>query len=193
MNPNHSQARGAVSLRLFDLHECQEIVEKLAKLETWTEALIRESAEEKDYSDVISPTARSASLPSSEQVAWLYSEFERRIDLQVKPLVKKLWQLDLTKQSDTQLLKYEVGGHYRPHRDTGADLEKRLFSVVCYLNDDFEGGRTLFPPLEYAVTPIAGLAVLFPSHYLHGSEPVTKGRKFVLVSWLDGPVPVKWI
>ncbi len=193
MASNHVQTHGVVSLRLFEPQECQEILEKLAQLETWTAALIREASQEKDYSDVISPAARSASLPSSEQVAWLYSEFERRIDLLVKPLVQKIWQLNLTKQSDTQLLKYEVGGHYRPHRDTGADLEKRLFSVVCYLNDDFEGGRTLFPPLEYAVTPSAGLAVLFPSTYLHGSEPVTKGRKFVLVSWLDGPVPVKWI
>lgn len=193
MAPNHVQTHRVASLRLFEPHECQEILGKLAQLETWTEALIREASKEKDYSDVISPTARSASLPSSEAVAWLYSEFERRIDLLVKPLVQKLWQLNLTKQSDTQLLKYEVGGHYRPHRDTGADLEKRLLSVVCYLNDDFEGGRTLFPPLEYAVTPSAGLAVLFPSTYLHGSEPVTKGRKFVLVSWLDGPLPVKWI
>jgi predicted 2-oxoglutarate/Fe(II)-dependent dioxygenase YbiX len=64
---------------------------------------------------------------------------------------------------------------------------------VCYLNDDFEGGRTLFPALDYAVTPEAGRAVLFPSTYLHGSEPVIKGRKFVLVSWIDGPVAVKWI
>jgi hypothetical protein len=190
---NDAQTHGVVSLRLFDPHECQEIVRKLEQLESWTEALIREASREKDYRDVISPAARSASLPSSAHVAWLYSEFERRIDLLVKPLVQKLWQLNLSKQSDTQLLKYEVGGHYRPHRDTGADLEIRMFSVVCYLNDDFEGGRTLFPPLEYAVTPGAGLAVLFPSHYLHGSEPVTKGRKFVLVSWLDGPVPVKWI
>ena len=187
------QARGVVSLRLFNPHECREIVGRLEQLGNWTEALIREPAEEKDYNDVVSPAARSASLPSSEHVAWLYSEFERRIDLQIKPVVKKLWQLDLNRQSDTQLLKYEIGGHYRPHRDTGADLEKRLFSVVCYLNDDFEGGRTLFPPLQYAVTPAAGLAILFPSTYLHGSEPVTQGRKFVLVSWLDGPVPIKWI
>ena len=193
INLTLAQTRGVVSLRLFDPHECREIVKRLEQLGNWTEALIREPAKEKDYNDVISPAARSASLPSSEQVAWIYSEFERRIDLQIKPVVKKLWQLDLNRQSDTQLLKYEIGGHYRPHRDTGADLEKRLFSVVCYLNDDFEGGRTLFPPLQYAVTPAAGLAILFPSTYLHGSEPVTQGRKFVLVSWLDGPVPIKWI
>ena len=82
------QTRGVVSLRLFDPHECREIVGRLEELGNWTEALIREPAEEKDYNDVVSPAARSASLPSSEHVAWLYSEFERRIDLQIKPVVK---------------------------------------------------------------------------------------------------------
>jgi predicted 2-oxoglutarate/Fe(II)-dependent dioxygenase YbiX len=61
------------------------------------------------------------------------------------------------------------------------------------LNDDFTGGRTLFPTLNYATTPAAGQAIIFPSNYLHGSEPVSRGKKFVLVSWIDGPVPIKWI
>ena len=186
------RSQGVVSLRLFNPSECQEIVEKLAQLENWNEALVRH-ANGRGYDDVRNPDVRLASMPNSADVAWLYHEFELRIDKQIKPLVRKHWKLSLDKQSDTQLLKYEAGGHYRPHRDTGTDLEKRLFSVICYLNEDFEGGRTLFPPLDYAVTPAAGLAVVFPSTYVHGSEPVTTGRKLVLVSWLDGPVPIKWL
>ena len=187
------KANRVVSVRLFDTTECQKIVEKLDQIEDWHEALVRHQSQGKNYDDVMNPNIRIASLPNTADVAWLYREFEMRIDSLVKPLVLKLWKLNLDKQSDTQLLKYEAGGHYRPHLDTGIDLEKRLFSVICYLNDDFEGGRTLFPPLDYAVTPTAGLSVVFPSTYLHGSEPVTAGRKIVLVSWLDGPVPVKWI
>jgi predicted 2-oxoglutarate/Fe(II)-dependent dioxygenase YbiX len=41
--------------------------------------------------------------------------------------------------------------------------------------------------------PQAGQAILFPSNYLHGSEPVISGKKFVIVSWIDGPVPIKWL
>ena len=187
------QTKGVISLRLFETSECQAIVQKLMHLETWNQALIREERNGHDYSDVKNPALRSATLAQSDDVAWLYREFELRIHQLIKPVVSDLWKIDLKAQSGTQLLKYEVGDHYKPHLDTGVDLEQRYFSVLCYLNDDFQGGRTLFPTLDYAVTPVAGQAVLFPSMYRHGSEPITSGRKFVLVSWIDGPVAIKWI
>lgn len=187
------QTQGVITFRLFDTSECREIVRKLTQLETWNQALIREQSNGDEYTDVKNPAHRSASLAKSEDVAWLYREFELRIHSLVKPVVQDLWKIDLSDQSDTQLLKYEAGDHYLPHLDTGVDLEQRYFSVLCYLNDDFQGGRTLFPTLDYAVTPSAGQAVLFPSMYRHGSEPVISGRKFVLVSWIDGPVAIKWI
>lgn len=193
MIPYERQTQGVVSLELFDPTECRKIVGRIEQLEGWTAALIREGLEGEDYYNVTRKDVRSANILNSVHVGWLYREFEQKIDSLVKPLVKQLWKLDLSSQSGTQLLKYEAADHYRPHRDTGVDLEQRYFSVVCYLNDDFEGGRTLFPTLDYAVTPEAGHAVLFPSTYLHGSEPVINGRKFVLVSWIEGPVPVKWI
>ena len=193
MIPYKKHTQGVVSLRLFDPAECRKIVKRVEQLEGWTAALIREGSEGGEYNNVTRPDVRVANILNSVHVGWLYREFEQKIDSLVKPLVRQLWNLDLSSHSGTQLLKYEAAGHYRPHRDTGVDLEQRYFSVVCYLNDDFEGGRTLFPTLDYAVTPDVGNAVLFPSTYLHGSEPVINGRKFVLVSWIDGPVPVRWI
>lgn len=193
MTSYREETQGVVSLRLFDPADCREILERVSKLKEWNAALIREGLEDGDYGNVTKPDERSAHILNSVHADWLYSEFEQKIFTLAKPLVQKLWDLDLNSCSGTQLLKYEAAGHYRPHRDTGVDLEQRYFSVVCYLNDDFDGGRTLFPALDYAVTPEAGRAVLFPSTYLHGSEPVIKGRKFVLVSWIDGPVPIKWI
>jgi Rps23 Pro-64 3,4-dihydroxylase Tpa1-like proline 4-hydroxylase len=193
MIPRYEQTHRLISLRLFEAIECEEIVGKLSQIKNWKDALVRDESRREDYSDVKNPDIRSASMPNTEEVVWLYRKFEQRIDSLVKPLVQKVWKLNLDRQSDTQLLKYEAGGHYRPHKDTGIGLEKRYLSVVCYLNDDFEGGRTLFPTLGQAVTPQAGQAVLFPSMYLHGSEPVISGRKYVLVSWIDGPVPIKWI
>jgi hypothetical protein len=193
MIPYKEQTHGVVSLRLFDPAECRKILGRIEHLEGWTAALIREGLAGGAFGNVPKPDDRSANILNSVHVEWLYREFEQKIDSLVIPLVHQLWKLDLSNQSGTQLLKYEAADHYRPHRDTGVDLEQRYFSVVCYLNDDFEGGRTLFPTLDYAVTPDAGCAVLFPSNYLHGSEPVISGRKFVLVSWIDGPAPVRWI
>jgi len=187
------ERQGVVSLRLFEPGECRKLVEKIDHLEGWSAALIREATEDEDYNNVTRRDVRSANIMASAQVEWLYRAFEQKIDSLVKRLVQQLWKLDLSGQSGTQLLKYEPGDHYQPHRDTGVDLEERYFSIVCYLNDDFEGGRTLFPTIDHAVIPAAGVAVIFPSIYLHGSEPVINGRKLVLVSWIDGPVPIRWI
>ena len=109
------------------------------------------------------------------------------------PLVNQHWQVNLANHSGTHILKYGPADHYVPHLDTGPGFEDRYFSVVCYLNDDFSGGLTSFPGLDYAATPETGKAIVFPSNYLHCSEPVISGEKIVMVSWINGPTPVKWI
>jgi hypothetical protein len=193
MSTHKEVSQGVVSLRLYEPAECNTIVEGLQKLDGWNAALIREADEGGSYSIVSRPDVRSAFTPNSLDVESLYEGFEMKLDLLVKPLIRRLWTLDLSTHSGTHVLKYEAADHYRPHRDTGLGFEGRYFSVVCYLNDDFAGGRTLFPTLNYAVTPQAGQAILFPSNYLHGSEPVISGQKFVIVSWIEGPMPIKWL
>jgi predicted 2-oxoglutarate/Fe(II)-dependent dioxygenase YbiX len=193
MIPYKEQSQGVVSLQLYESVECKRMVERIEQLEGWIAARIREAREDGNYSSVARSDIRSASTLTSSQVESLYCDFEQKLDSIVKPLVRRLWKLDLRSHSGTHLLKYEAADHYLPHRDTGLGFEERYFSVVCYLNDDFAGGRTLFPTLDYAATPEAGRAILFPSTYLHGSEPVISGRKFVLVSWIEGPVPIKWL
>ena len=193
MSAHKEESHGVVSLWLYEPAECKLIVEGLQKLDGWNAALIREAQEGENYNIVARSDVRSASTPNSPAVEKLYDEFEMKLDLLVKPLVLKLWELDLRNHSGTHLLKYEAADHYQPHRDTGLGFDARYFSVVCYLNADFTGGRTLFPTLNYAVTPEAGKAIIFPSNYLHSSEPVIEGRKFVLVSWIEGSAQVKWI
>ncbi len=83
----------------------------------------------------------------------------------IKPLIKRIFGVSLSKHVDTQILRYPPGGHYIPHQDVGSDLLDRYFTVVCYLNDDFEGGRTWFPSLNYSVVPQAGKAVFFPASF----------------------------
>ena len=41
--------------------------------------------------------------------------------------------------------------------------------------------------------PLCGKAVIFPSTYLHRAEPVTRGRKYVIVSRLTGRQPIRRI
>lgn len=193
MSSHKEESQGVVSLRLYEPCECNAIVERIQTLDGWDAALIREAQEGGSYNIVARPDVRSASTLNTPDVERLCDQFEKKIELLVKPLIRQLWKLDLRTHSGTHLLKYEAAGHYLPHKDTGLGFEGRYFSVVCYLNDNFTGGRTLFPTLNYAVTPEAGRAILFPSDYLHGSEPIISGQKFAIVSWIEGPVPIKWL
>ena len=86
-----------------------------------------------------------------------------------------------------QFLKYDVGERYgyhvdmAPRRDTPE--HHRTHSIVLYLHEEFEGGRTIFP--HKAFKPKAGQALIFPSSwsYPHQCEEISSGTKLAAVTW----------
>lgn len=93
-----------------------------------------------------------------------------------------------------QLLRYDLGGKYGLHSDAEnfcADARRfyrfidRDFSMLIYLNDDYEGGGLNFKGLQFTYQPTAGDLVIFPSGHVfsHESLPITKGHKYALVTW----------
>jgi len=193
MRAYQEECAGVISVALYDVAESKAIVEELRCLEGWAPALVRRAQDAANYEILSRPEVRSASTITSPGSARIYYEFEARVHATVKPLIKQYWQLDLKDHAGTHILRYGPGDHYVPHYDTGLGFNHRYLSIVCYLNDDFEGGRTTFPGLDYQVTPEPGKAIIFPSNYLHGSEAVHSGEKFVMVSWVTGPAPVTWV
>lgn len=103
-----------------------------------------------------------------------------------------------------QCVRYSVGQEYQCHYDTLPDdseagraiLEdggQRKFTLLVYLNDDFEGGQTYFPLLDLLATPEKGHAVLFRNTdddgkvilgSFHAGLPVSKGVKYALNLWI---------
>jgi predicted 2-oxoglutarate/Fe(II)-dependent dioxygenase YbiX/peroxiredoxin len=85
----------------------------------------------------------------------------------------------------------ERGDYFRAHRDNeSASTSDRRFAVTLNLNDEYEGGELVFPeygPHRYA--PPAGGAVVFSCSLLHEALPVTKGRRFTLLTFLSAPAP----
>ena len=86
-----------------------------------------------------------------------------------------------------QFLQYREGQEYGWHTDANYNIEKisakRVMSVVTYLNNDFEGGKTEF--VDKARKPPVGSSLFFPSNWIfsHRAQPVTKGTKYALVTW----------
>ena len=72
----------------------------------------------------------------------------------------------------------------------------RKISTVHLLNDDFEGGEFVMYRLkngdsgviaEEIITPLkAGDCLIFPSCIMHTVKPVTKGKRYSIVSWYGG-------
>jgi len=66
----------------------------------------------------------------------------------------------------------------------------REYSALVYLNDDYEGGYTLFPDIEFGITPERGTLVVFKGGTLrHAVSKVTKGNRYTALSWLHPGAP----
>jgi len=94
------------------------------------------------------------------------------------------------KSEEFQINRYDENQEYKWHTDQGYNYLKkegmftRQFSIVVYLNDDFEGGETEF---QFAsVKPQKGACLIFPSNFMysHCARPVRNGVKYSCASWL---------
>lgn len=77
--------------------------------------------------------------------------------------------------------RYRPGQRFRHHTDGSFVRENGDFSrftLLVYLNEDFEGGHTRFTRTHIA--PSTGRALLFLHRIEHAGEAVTDGVKFVL-------------
>jgi len=93
--------------------------------------------------------------------------------------------------AEIQIVRYHVDGRYIDHRDSPASgATPRALSIVCYLNDDFTGGATVFVQPPVAISPLAGVAVVFLPVLLHRAEPVTAGTKYAITAWYHVPPAV---
>lgn len=187
------EAKGVLALTLYDARSSLSTINYLKKLNGWTAAEVRKMNRRGHYYSATEREYRSASILESPRAKKIYQVFDQKMDHLIKPLIKRVWRLSLPYHEGTQIIRYKRGGRYVAHADAGLDLEVRYFTVICYLNDDYEGGQTRFPSLNYATIPERGKAIVFPADYIHSAEPVISGEKYVLVAWTLGPVPVRWI
>ena len=184
---------GVHAIPLYRPQACKRILDRVKKLDNWEDAQVRTWEADNGFGSEFLPSARDACILPLSEGEDIYRNFDLKIDRIIKPFVSQQWRTNFSEHSGTQLVRYRTGGHYVAHKDAGLDYADRYFTILCYLNEDFEGGGTRFPSLKYTVSPQCGKAVVFPSNYAHQAEPVSHGEKYVLVAWLVGPAPIRWI
>ena len=84
------------------------------------------------------------------------------------------------------VVRWPIGTYMKPHVDDNNVHKPDVFAAMLYLNDDFEGGSTMFEDIE--VKPESGKLVIFSnSQHLHYVSKVDKSERFVLSFWYSRP------
>ena len=115
-------------------------------------------------------------------------EVDDKFFYKIQEIVKEKFKLTL-KYRETYKLGYYYGdekGFYIPHTDTQGDMQHRKISMVICLSkiDDYEGGIFKFINLKKDFKFDIGDTIIFDSNILHGVEPVTFGKRQVLISFM---------
>ncbi|MCB9746596.1 MAG: 2OG-Fe(II) oxygenase [Alphaproteobacteria bacterium] len=80
-----------------------------------------------------------------------------------------------------RVYRYQPGQYFKRHLDgayhRGAK-EFSIFTLLVWLNDDYQGGETRFGGLSFS--PTAGDALLFAHRQLHEGDTVLEGVKYML-------------
>ena len=93
-----------------------------------------------------------------------------------------------------QVLRYRPGQEYRPHFDAIPGFaNQRMLTMIVWLNEEYEGGETLFLKTGQRLRGKAGDALLFRNADEdgrrdeaagHAGLPVTKGEKLIASRWI---------
>jgi prolyl 4-hydroxylase len=175
------------------VQECLNFLNK-----EWCDFLIDVSKEKYQKMTVVGGEERNNGARIADGV-WLNNDSEA--SKVVRERISKVTNLPTENMENVHIVKYEVGGEYKPHFDyfnvkvNAKELERggqRIKSVLVYLNDDFEGGETQFPKLKLTVKPQIGKLIVWDNvsegkenpNSVHAGLPVTKGTKYIMIVWI---------
>jgi len=169
------------ALRAFSLLETVAIVAQADASPVWVRAVINANFD-------VDPNVRDAEILFEELHQPHARVYRERLARVTDDLAQRL--APGSKLVEVQLVRYQPGGRYVEHRDGPTPgAVQRTLSLVCYLNEGFEGGATTFTELDVSVKPAAGLLIAFPPELMHRADPVLDGRKYVITAWYHSGSP----
>lgn len=118
----------------------------------------------------------------------------------IKEKISKILNIHIKQIESLQGIKYISGQYFLPHRDGYEGIRKenltkesgnRIWSFLIYLNDDYEGGETGFPLLNFEIKPKKGMALMWHNlrengdlldESLHEGKLVVSGTKYIITT-----------
>jgi len=165
----------------LDSDTCNQVIAELSGIEVKDAAMGIDGAQ-KDH------TTRNTNVRFAGPDYWLGKDFES-FAMQANKECK--WEYHVTGRENIQFAEYGPEQHYAWHTDTFALSGKptdRKITVVCLLNDEFEGGQfqvRLYN--DYTASLEKGTIIAFPSILEHRVVPVTSGIRYSATMWFNGP------
>jgi PKHD-type hydroxylase len=165
----------------LDSDTCNQAVAELSGIEV-REAAMGIDGAEKDI------RTRNTNVRFAQPDFWLAKDFEI-FAAQANQICK--WDYHITGHENIQFAEYGPEQHYAWHTDTfalsGAPTDRKI-TVVCLLNDDFEGGQFQVRLYNDYTAPLEkGTIIAFPSILEHRVIPVTSGIRYSATMWFNGP------
>ena len=183
--------RIALLADVLDARECEELIERARpRLEAST---------------VVDPTSGKDIAASYRTSRGMF--FRLQEDAFIAGLDRRIseWMnLPLENGEGLQVLHYTKGGRTEPHCDflqpsnpanraSIARSGQRVSTFIAYLNDVESGGETVFPAIQWSVSPRRGCAVYFEYcnslgqvdvDTLHAGSPIVRGEKWIVTKWM---------
>lgn len=139
-----------------------------------------------------------------------YNKYNDKMSKKMIDFATEKWKTTFTKDRPSMLMVHPTGTYLKPHtdiltidyvnndpdRDDGPTQEEQLklypnlwdgyLAILCYMNDDFEGGYLYFPDFDYYLKPKKNSIIMFPGglHCVHGVTEITKGTRYTISQWV---------
>lgn len=167
-----------IPFRLFTLddflssRECEDLI-------IWSEQQGYEEAKVQIHGKQV----MMKNIRNNSRITFFDQALADKIWLKVQPFFEETYgdQRAVGLNEMFRFYKYEVGERFNKHRD-GSYVrngeEASYYTLMIYLNDDFEGGETSFE--KHIIRPEKGQALIFEHSLIHAGEPITSGIKYVL-------------
>lgn len=128
------------------------------------------------------PNFKKLTMLTHEYVKIILNDYKKYI--KDSGICKNFETIHIEDSEYLRLLRYDKGNYIKDHTDQNSHIRG---SISINLNDNYEGGDLRFFGGQHTIKLEKGEGIFFPAEpiWVHGTEPITKGRRYVLNCFLQ--------